>query len=441
MSLFNTYNNENILIRSVLAGLLDLLNNQIKYEQAWANDDIEEVTVPFYYNQSGDERFNQDFYTHYGQCMPPKLVDGNFDMIPRGAITYNGSSISSNRITSRYVQGRYLKEVDGQLESFVSFLYSIPLTVRISCEIWLDRQITSLKVEQAIREVFYKTKTFYSYFKGMRVGSTVGFPDDIAIEKNIQYSFESDNKIKLTFELEIETYQPVFDPTTEMKANSKIKSIGYSLYPVQEKTNINLITVTSPKEGAIIPKGIPIWIEWSANDKGKITNKVNLQWNYYGENDLFDLQLMIPNHEYFVWNVPDAFTNYKEPFVIWEEDNTISISRQPQIKIIPDLITNEIKSSSFTLINEGYFITNNDDASINISLEMKDDSGNISYSPDGAIWANVKYNVIDITNPISIDPDVSIYFPGTIDFKHIDLRISNSYDTDTFGIINNIKIV
>ncbi|NMC59085.1 MAG: hypothetical protein GYA51_06850, partial [Candidatus Methanofastidiosa archaeon] len=57
MSLYHKYNNENILIRAVLAGLLDILNNQIKYEQVWGDDDVETVQVPWYYNQSGDERF------------------------------------------------------------------------------------------------------------------------------------------------------------------------------------------------------------------------------------------------------------------------------------------------------------------------------------------------------------------------------------------------
>ena len=289
MSLYHKYNNENILIRAVLAGLLDILNNQIKYEQAWADDDIETVQVPWFYNQSGDERFNQDFYTHYAECMPPRPVDGNFDMIPRGVITYTGSSIVAQRITSRYVQGRYVKEVDGQLESYVSYLYSIPLSVRIDCELWCDRQITAFTIEQAIREVFYKNVTYYVYYRGLRIGNTVGFPEDITLEKNIQYSFEANNPIKVNFQLEIETYQPVFDPTTEMKTTSRIKGFSYNLYPVPEKNNINTITPTdnlylgyefqivTPRQGAVIPKGTPVWIEWVFNDRGKIINKVNLQ--------------------------------------------------------------------------------------------------------------------------------------------------------------------
>lgn len=450
MSLYHKYNNENILIRAVLAGLLDILNNQIKYEQAWADDDIETVQVPWFYNQSGDERFNQDFYTHYAECMPPRPVDGNFDMIPRGVITYTGSSIVAQRITSRYVQGRYVKEVDGQLESYVSYLYSIPLSVRIDCELWCDRQITALKIEQAIREVFYKNVTYYVYYRGLRIGNTVGFPEDITLEKNIQYSFEANNPIKVNFQLEIETYQPVFDPTTEMKTTSRIKGFSYNLYPVPEKNNINTITPTdnlylgsqfqivTPREGAIIPKGTPVWIEWVFNDRGKIINKVNLQWAYYGQNDFNDIELAVPNHEYYIWNIPNTFTNYKEPNIIWEETNDIKVTKIPIVKIIPDLNTRQISSQSFEIIDEGYFSSIDSDTSINLQLEMRDRHNQISYSPDGAIWGNIQYHTL---TSITVDPSASVFFPEPIDFKHIDIYITNTNDGETFGISNNIKIV
>jgi len=72
---------------------------------------------------------------------------------------------------------------------------------------------------------------------------------------------------------------------------------------------------------------------------------------------------------------------------------------------------------------------------------MKDDNGNITYTPPGAIYANIKYNVLDALNPISISPDVSIFFPGTVDYKHIDIHISSGVENEVMGIINNIKIV
>ena len=244
MALHTRYNSEGILSRAVIGGILNILNNNISYSQAWDNDDIEEIKVPWWYNMSGDERFKQDFYTHYAHACPPVPIDGNFDVMPRGAITYKGSTIANQRITSRFVQGHYLKEVDGQLQSFTSYLYSIPLSIPIACEMWIDTQTTALKIEQAIMETFYKTVTFYVYFRGLRVGCTAGFPETTTFEKNIAYSFETDNKIKISFNIEIETYLPVFDKTAEMNSNNNIKGFGLRIYDANERSSDGNITVT-----------------------------------------------------------------------------------------------------------------------------------------------------------------------------------------------------
>lgn len=444
MALFQRYNNENVLIRAVIAGLLDVLNNHIQYNQIWGNDpieDIEKIKVPWYYNQSGDQRFMQDFYTHYAQCMPPRPVDGNFDMIPRGVITYTGSPIDAQRITSRYVQGRYVKEVDGRLEGYTSYLYSLPLNVSFDCELWADTELTGLKIEQEIREVFYRNVTYYVYYKGMRVGCTAGFPEQVGIEKKIQYSHDEENRVKITFSLEVETYQPVFDPTTEMKADNKISKFGYRLYEADEKSD-GAIEVFSPKDNIVIPKGYPLWIEWTYTREGAIMRNVNLHWLLTGSNDLQKIELGAINHEYYIWNVPENFTSYKEPDILWEEDENISISRDPILAIVPNLTTGEITEDSFKAFSEGYFLTKDEeDASINIQLEMKDDNGQVFYTEDGKVWANIKYNKLDTSHPVTISPDTSIFFPGTVDYKKIDIHVSNANNDDVFGVAGNLTIV
>jgi len=71
---------------------------------------------------------------------------------------------------------------------------------------------------------------------------------------------------------------------------------------------------------------------------------------------------------------------------------------------------------------------------------MKDDNGVTSYTEDGAIFVNIKYNKIDSANPATvIDP--SIFFPGTIDYKNIDIHVANSVNNDVFGIVANLTIL
>jgi len=439
MSLFQRYNSEDILARAVIAGILNILNNHINYQQVWSNTDIENVSVPWFYNMSGDERFLQDFYTFYAWCMPPRPADGNFDRIPRGVITYTGAPIESARITSRFVQGRYLKEIDGKLQSYISYLYSIPLNMGFDCEMWIDTQVTALKLEQIIREVFYKTITFYVYYKGLRVGCQVGFPENYTIQKNIAYSFEPENKIKLTFQLEVETYQPVFDPTTEVAATSTIKAFAYRLYDPPEKYDGD-IYITSPDASAILPKGIPLWVDWIYNREGAVINKVDISYALHGDTARIPIERFQPNHEFYVWNIPEDFTTFKEPALIWEETNAVKIIRQPVVRVIPNLYTNKIDVSSFYILDPGYFQTPTTSYSIPLILEMTNLSGQLSYTGDSSIIVNLYYNrMVDG----SINIPNALYFPtdGSIQYKNIDLYISNSVNPDHYGITQNIKIV
>jgi len=331
-------------------------------------------------------------------------------------------------------------EVDGKLQSYVSFLYSIPRTIMFDCELWIDTQLTALKIEQAIIETFYKTVTFYVYYKGMRIGCTSGFSEDIVIDKLIEYSFEEENKIKINFTIEVETYQPVFDPTTEMDANNYIKSFGYRLYAHDEKDD-GAITITTPKANAIIPKGNPLMLEWTYKDEGGIINAVDTYWLPAGTNNWNLIEKGIDNHEFWYWNIPKDFTDYKEPIIIWEETDTVTVGRQPVINIIPDLTTNVIDASSFTIVDPGYFMADSTDSSIAIILEMKNDAGRIIYSDDTAIWINLSNYKISSTNPVWVDPAKEPTFPGTVDYKIIDIHIANSVNNDVFGPVRNITIV
>jgi hypothetical protein len=439
MALQNKYNNEKLLIRAVIAGLLDVLNNQLEYEQVWSNDDIETIKIPWFYNQSGDERFMQDFYTHYSGCAPVP-IDGNFDVTPRGIITYTGSAVNTQRMTSRYVQGQYLKQVDGQLQSYSSYLRPIPFDVKIACEIQPNGMVPALKIEQVIYETFFRTLTYYVYFKGMRIGCTVGFPETISTENIVAYSYDNPKQIKQTFELGIETYLPVFDQTTEVNSNSRIKGFGIRLYSPPEKDD-GRITVVSPINNSTLYKNANILIEWNYDREGAIINRVDLYWQYNSSTNTqwYTIEKFIPNHEYYLWNVPQSFTEYKEPTIIFDETQSLNLIRPPLIKIIPDLVTKLIDVSSFIILDTGYFNTGNIDTSIGIVLEMKNTHNKITYTNEGAIKINLIGNKIDLTNPVYIEP--SIYFTGNIDYKDINIIVANSVNPEHYGIINNVKIV
>ena len=72
---------------------------------------------------------------------------------------------------------------------------------------------------------------------------------------------------------------------------------------------------------------------------------------------------------------------------------------------------------------------------------MKNDSGQIQYTNDNDIFINIKGYKTDLDDPVWIAPDASIVFPGTVDYKEIDLHIANSINNDVFGVVKGLKIV
>jgi hypothetical protein len=206
-----------------------------------------------------------------------------------------------------------------------------------------------------------------------------------------------------------------------------MKGIGYRLYSSPEGQNDGEITITTPATNTIIPKSYPIIIEWDYTKEKGIIDKVDIYWQTVGSNDWNLIEKGTENYQYWYWNIDSDFTDYKQPKIIYEEDSSISTGR--------------ITESSFSVMNEGYFMANNYDSSMWISLEMRDDSNKVYYTGDTSIYINIVGYKVDSTNPVWIDPDSSIIFPGTVDYKQIDLLVANSVNNDVYGRSEDLFIV
>jgi hypothetical protein len=225
-SFLHKYNTDNVHTRAVMVGLINLLNSKIQYENVLSDTSSDIVTVPFLPNMGGDERFLQDFFLHWNECIHPRMADGNYDVVPRGAVTLDSNSINTTAMTHRFVRGNYVKEVNGELQRFSAFLNSIPLTMDFSVEVVADNMLEVFKIQQAVLETFYKIQVFSVSFKGFRVPCQVGFPDELAFEKTFEFSYQSNETPKFNFNLSLETYYPVTDPTTERRDSNRMVNIN-----------------------------------------------------------------------------------------------------------------------------------------------------------------------------------------------------------------------
>ncbi len=433
-------NDSDVFNISIIAGLLNVLNTKLTYTQVWENSSIgtHTVTVPFFYEfgTSNTERFLQDNYLMFGDmCDLPKVI-GNFDMFPRGSIKYNGSSIESSNITNRFVLGNYTrKDENGKLESYVSFLYSIPLTLNFDIKIKIDTLVTAFKIESAIREFFYKNVTFYSMYRGMRIGCRAGFPESQSLTKTISYKMGGgqENEISLEFSIVVETYQPVFDPTTEMKASNKITGFAYDAKIKNAEKSIGWIAPIFDYSGLLIPSGSKLDIAWNyIKDIGDMRT-VNI--DVYHSDHTKEHIATVYNQMSYIWEIPEGFSGFPSiEYSIINKDDCF-VHRQPVLKIIPDPTTKLIKPENVIVVDKGFIITEKERDTLSVIIYTPDRAGDLD---EKTVTLNILNNQVNTENPLLFEPFV---YSGNIPHKVVDIKISDALDPSLEYVIESVTIV
>lgn len=440
--LYNRYNTDDVFNRVVIVGLLNLMNNKICYDQIFENTVIENVHVPCMYDfGSSDERFAQDNYTFFGaSCFGEKKIDGKFDMLPRCAIRYTGSQIDSGNITNKGVRGYYMKNENGKLSSYTALLYSIPLTFNFECEMWVDNLDTAFKIEQSIRETFYKNRTYNVLFRGMKVGCCVGFPEQQTLAKTVNYAFDTERQIKLNFNLAVETYQPVF--TEPMPSGTVINYIGVDLTynTLAKDTDKRLyIKLDEIEKGTIIPTGLPLMITWKC--KSNVSEILTLSLSYIDETTGKEHQIATPlyNEGYYIWNVPQRISGYAQPDITYIPDETQHIEEKPIVRIVPDDNGN-ITEKSFNVVNPGRIVSRG--GSIKVVLEYVNNSnGNVEISADTYSF-NIKDRGLDPDNPVNIAEDKPLMkFKNSFKKLPITLKLTYPLDRSFYDKIEGLYIL
>ena len=304
------HNTDNVHSRAVIVGLVNLLNTVVQYDNVLGDNSIDQVTVPFFYSMTGDERFLQDFFLEWNDCLHPKHADGNYDVIPRGIVTLTSNAINTSAMTHRFVRGSYTKEVGGQLQTFNSFINSIPLTMGFDVKIETDTNLDAFKIQQAIIETFYKTQVYSVGFKGFRVPCQVGFPEDYGIDKTFEFTYQTENKIEISFTLSVETYLPVTDPTAERNNANRMTSTagpGSAIDIINENPPV-VFEFTYPTPNGIYLSGSTMPIRWT---NGGAILRVNLYYRFTGVQDWTMIARSVENNGAYDWNLPFFGTNTK----------------------------------------------------------------------------------------------------------------------------------
>lgn len=453
--LYQHYNVDNIFNRSVIAGLLYLLNHKIEYEQVWDDNVVERVTVPFAYNfaHAKDQRFAQDNYTFFGrECFSDKLIDGKFDMLPRFAVSYTGSQIDSGNITNRFVKGKYQKEVDGKVETFVAFIYSIPLTLNFEMEGWIDNYETAFKIEQELRNTFYKNQTFNVLYKGMKIGCCAGFPEsDVIGEKTVTYSFEQEsNIVKMSFNLAVECYQPCFDESTSIPAEARIEKWGFDVNTYNSKDtpkNKKISVKLNPIDTSVVRRsGDTMYLSWKV--ESNTAQGYSMALYYIDENKekhIIDSVLMQNDYE---WKIPYYASSIKQPEKFFIDNSLVAVKSAPEILVTANS-SGEVDEGCFIITNPGEFSS---DGFIQVSLERINSKRKIEIY-DGYVGVVSNGILINVIRYESLsDADLQKYNINVSNKKKMKYEISSisrkisvgiyyPLDKEIYDQIDNILII
>lgn len=217
MSLIEKYNTDEVFLRSMLLGLVKNLSDKITYYQVDQQQNNIEVFIPFFYSMAGDESFLQDNFLSVYDCEGnAKFAEGNYDVVPRGIVKLESSSIDTSSLTNKYVRGSYyMEDIYGQMKTMSSYLNPIPINCTLSVEIKIDTYLDSFKIFESVIGTFYKVFAYYFEYSGMKVPVQVGLPENYENTKQFEFTYLNTQPILLKFPLTIETYYPQKDLSTE----------------------------------------------------------------------------------------------------------------------------------------------------------------------------------------------------------------------------------
>ena len=327
----------------------------------------------------------------------------------------------------------------------MSFLSSIPLTLSFECEMWMDNIINAFKIEQSIRDTFYKNRTFNVLFKGMKVGCRVGFPESHNIEKTTEYSFDAERKIKMTFSLAVEAYQPRWDETMSIEADKRIERIAYDTTLMGSPNRLMSIKFKNFDNSSIIPAGTNVLVEWTS--LSNVSDMCTVLLYYIDENgEKHNLDTPIFNQKSYSWHIPEGFTEYIQPSITYDA----KVIKTPNIKLIPNA-EGKFDADSFIILDPGLFEVSEDTEYVKITLDYVnkktgkveisesrdyDDNGNESYP----FYLKLKSRQIDINNPVA-QIDTNFIYKNSFKPKRVSLQIEYPLDRSVFDKIDNVLIL
>ena len=221
----NVRNIDNVYHRNLFVTILNLLSEKIRIQHVINKNDIKIVTVPFFWDASGDERFMQDLFLQQtiNDFIDIKVVEGNIDVLPRGHVSVASIAINQGSLTQKFTFSEFTREKDGELLTYVAPINWLPYTFGFNIEIHVDGKLIMFKIIEQISDTFYKALPFKFLYSGLIVEGRIGFPETQDYESKSEFTFPDPTRMTFTINMECEAYKPVIDESLAVLKSNRIE--------------------------------------------------------------------------------------------------------------------------------------------------------------------------------------------------------------------------
>ena len=209
------FNFDEVFFRDLTVCVLDTLEGRLNWINRFTSGDIS-VQVPIYYSLSGDERFLLDSFQD-DIVSENRYVELNTDFIPRGHLTLNNFNIRSDEFRNPNVWLRAVVEDNVEVKKLLKQVRAIPITVNYDLAIYLKNEIDVFKCSQEIMNTLWLYRFIYFEHNYMNIDAVMTVPDSNNVEIQREKNLKSDNTIKLSLSLEVQTYYPAFTSRKDCK--------------------------------------------------------------------------------------------------------------------------------------------------------------------------------------------------------------------------------
>lgn len=224
------FNYDEVFLRDLTICVLDTLEGRVKWKNRFTSGDVD-VLVPFYYSMTGDERFLLDSFSD-DIVSNNRFVDLNTDIIPRGHITLTNWTIRSDEFRNPNIWLRNVVEDKSEVKRVLNKVRAIPISATYDISILLKSEIDVFKCSQSIMNTLWLYKFMYFEHNYMNIDAVMTQPDNSTIEINREKNLKSDNTIKITTSIEVQTYYPSF-----------IEEDGNTIKPFRTKWFNNIVSL------------------------------------------------------------------------------------------------------------------------------------------------------------------------------------------------------